>query len=351
MMKIRASVKRRKRTAIIAVLVAALASSAVGLALAVKSDSSEASRPSPAGDAWRNETLRDFSSMNAVLVNYLKVVEDWRQGKASDAAAAGLTRQALLEYGATRAALATRTPYPEAPRALEDYRASVALYIESARLTAIAAELPSGALKDQLKLSYARVRTLGDRIYDQADAELEPFVAVDSLLARYQSALPPAVPDFASMQLAPGPPLRASSKTAEPRSRQQARPEQPFGEWLTAVTEAAIPTAASEAAAIRTGSAEALAAMSEAFTGASAKLYSVPDPAGERPLSTRVQLALLVHAEAARAAEAATLAPDKWRTQLSAIAQALALVGDGLWDDRLGMRDTGFSASILQRAP
>ena len=89
------------------------------------------------------------------------------------------------------------------------------------------------------------------------------------------------------------------------------------------------------------------------FTAAADQLYTAPDPRDERRVSTRVQLGLLVDAEAARAAQAATLLPQGvQRASLRTSAQRLALLGDRLWDPRLGVRDSGLPAiSRSSRSP
>jgi hypothetical protein len=87
--------------------------------------------------------------------------------------------------------------------------------------------------------------------------------------------------------------------------------------------------------------------LSEAYIRASDHLYAVADPKGQRAVNTRVQLGLLIDSEASRAAEAARLATGAPASALTKIAQTLALVGDELWDDRLGARHTGFPAALL----
>jgi hypothetical protein len=339
-----------------AALVIVLAASVTGGALIVNSSNDSAARQAASGEpagatgagrAWRDAALGDFMAMNGVLVDFARTLEDWRSGRGSDAATAAQLDRALPAFVATRTALAAREPFAAAPRALDDYRQAVALYLESARLAKVGTGLGKGPLPDRLRVTFARLRTLGDRIFDQAAVELGVTgpPAMDGVVV----TRPAEVPDWPSLGLDSGPPLGDAVSTATPRVYQDRRPQQPFADWAEEVTRAHIPGAAEETAAITGGSAETLRAMSEQLTAASAKLYSTADPDGERAASTRVQLGLLVHAEAARAAEAATLTSGADAGELRTVAQTLALIGDRLWDDRLGARSTGFPATLLTR--
>jgi hypothetical protein len=68
-------------------------------------------------------------------------------------------------------------------------------------------------------------------------------------------------------------------------------------------------------------------------------------------VSTRLQLGLLFDAEAAQVGQAAALAPAANHEALLGAAKTLAVLGDKLWDARLGERTTGFPDSLLTTLP
>jgi len=110
------------------------------------------------------------------------------------------------------------------------------------------------------------------------------------------------------------------------------------------VAAAGIPTAGAEVAAIEGTSLSAARAVADSLNAASKTLTADPDPTNGRSVSARVRLALLVDAEAARAAEGADLAPAQ-ASALRGVAHDLAAIGDGLWDPALGARTTHFATA------
>lgn len=303
--------------------------------------------PYNAARSWMDGAIVDFNPLKGVLVGFTTSTNDWRSHKVTDAAEAAELQHALPDFVLTRDALAKRTPFATAPRALDDYRQAVTLYLQAGRLALAATGLPNGPLHDQLGLGYARLQNLADRVFDQANVELAPYlppaVVVDGLVLQK----PAEVPDWASLELAAGPPLDSTPTTTSVRKYIKKRPQQSIGSWTAAVEAVKVPGATDLAQAVLQGSTTTLRGLSDAFVAASNAVYRTADPQGERVVSTRVQLSLLADSEAARAAEAATLAPAAVRAQLSTIAQTMALVGDALWDTRLGARDTGFSRQLL----
>ena len=161
------------------------------------------------------------------------------------------------------------------------------------------------------------------------------------------------VPSFAGSDLAPGPPL-SMAKPGAPADRryEEFRPEGPYATWQAAVEAAKIPTVEAEAKAIKDAGIEELDDLAEQLTAASDLLYAAPDPMDERELSTRVQLGLLVQAEAMRTAQVSRLVDDKLRPEAVEISKVLALIGNRMWDDaRLGVRDIGYPPSLLTERP
>ena len=334
------STRRFPLPALAAALAAVLAAT-TALVLALSSNDHEAESPSPeAATAWKAAALGDFGRLNGVVGDYLKTLGEWQMGKADATAVASRVDLVLPEFLATADALAKREPFTAAPRALDDYRKAVALYVQSARIAKAAVTLPRGPLQVQLQLSSSRVRHLGDRVYDQAEVELAPYLPSTDALEGVEYEKLPEVPQWSSLGLAAGPPLDETPATSKPREYVKDRPQESFDRWKKDVEQAEVPGASEVAAAITSGSTHDLKSLSEQLTRASDELVDGKDPRGERVVATRVQLALLVDAEATRAAQAATLASGAAQ-QLRAVARSLILIGDGLWDPRLGARVSG----------
>jgi hypothetical protein len=161
------------------------------------------------------------------------------------------------------------------------------------------------------------------------------------------------VPSFAGTDLAPGPPLTlAQPGVPENREYQNVRPDADFATWQAAIESAKIPTAEAEAKAIKSGTSNELDQLAVRLTAASDAIHAAPDPTGERPLSTRIQLGLLVQAESMRGAQISKLVSNQLRPEAVEITEVLALLGNGMWDDtRLGPRTTGFPATLLTVRP
>jgi hypothetical protein len=321
-----------------------------------KSHPAPASSPQPTpsgtptgtpGDHYATGVLEDFGNMSGALVSYMQTLQGWRDGKVDDAQMGTVVNGLLGDVSATQQALTARAPFPAAPQALYDYRATADLYGQAALLTQAAIAVPHGELRTQVQLAVLRVQTLADRIFDQGAAEMKPFVTPDHQFDSVQIMRADEIPSFGASKLAAGPPLTdvAAAPTMQPY--QTARPQEPLSDWVRLVTDAKIPSESETESAIDSGKASALAADSVTFTRASALLHAAPDPQGERNVSTRIQLALLVDAEATQAGQAATLVPAAAHEAVLHVAQGLSLIADKLWDDRLGKRTSSYPAWLL----
>jgi|GEM_PF-4507618 len=345
--------RNRRVVGLAAVLVGtAVASGAIAWAVTGSSSDHHATpEPTPtatAGDQFSNAVLTDFANMSTGVISYLKSLQEWRADKTDDASMATVAKTMLADVAATQKALAIRQPFPQAPRALEDYRRSADLYAQSAALVEAATAVPRGDLRTQLQLATNRAQTLADRVFDQGRAEMKPFLTPEREfpgVVQVQKAN--EVPNFAATALAAGPPLVRVSTDTRPRDYQDTRPEQSLEQWLRLVQSAGVPGGAEEESAIDAGRKAALADMSMRFTHASDLLYDKPDPSGERIVNTRIQLALLIQAEATQAGQAATLVPAAQHDRVLHVAQTLALIADKLWDDRLGPRTSHYSDALL----
>ena len=325
-----------------------------GIAYALNDSSSSTTEVAETpGERWKREIAADFTTMSQGAVSYLQTINDWRTGKAQASAVDAAAGVALNQFLNTRAVLAGRAGFPEAPRALLNYRDSVELYIVHARLAKLGAKVSDDQLNRQIQRIMGRLRYLADRLFDLGGDEMAPFATPDSEVEGFEYQRTVDVPSFAGTDLAPGPPLTpAKPAAAQAREYQKVRPERPFLAWLAAVEAAKIPTVQAEVEAIRDGTVQELDAMSEQLTAASDHLYAAPDPMEERELSTRVQLGLLTQAEAMRAAQLSRLVEDDLRPEAVEITQVLALLGNAMWDDaRLGPRDTGYPKTLLTDRP
>jgi hypothetical protein len=330
-----------------------------GLAWSLTGSSDHAApAPAPAptptgtpGDQYATGVLKDFSNMSTVLISYLQTLQNWKADKVDDAAVATVVQEVQLDIGATQHALAVRQPFLPAPRAIYDYRAAADLYGQAVLLTQAATAVPRGALRTQLQLAINRVQTLADRVFDQGAAELKPYVTPDHNFDSVQVMRADEIPSFGASKIAAGPPLTDVGSAPTPHPYQTTRPEEPLNEWLKVAENAKIPSDKDTESAIDSGRASALSADSVAFTKASDALHAAPDPKDERIVSTRIQLALLVEAEATQMGQAATLVPAAQHDALLHIAQALSLIGDKMWDDRLGTRTSSYPDSLLILKP
>lgn len=303
------------------------------------------SGPTPA-QLWREEVLLDFTPTKAALRGFVESLEGWT-GK--DEARANQARAALAGFLATRDALAERTALPAAPRALANYQAAAVLYVEAGRLATAGARLPGGDLQEQTRLTVKRLRALGDRVFDQAGVELAPHMQAGAVpdLGAARSA---EVPLWSAIGLAPGEPLAGPLPVGGAiRGYEQVRPEQEFPAWAADVAKAGVPAVTDLVTTVADGPPARLRTLADALSEAADALYAVPDPAGERALSTRVQLGLLVQAEAVRVAQVAELAGGSTGSALTEVARTLLLVGTDFWDPRLGERDSGLPATLLRR--
>jgi hypothetical protein len=280
-------------------------------------------------------------------------MNDWKLKKAKNSEVDASADLALQQFLETRDLLVDRTAFDQAPRALADYRDSVELYIAHARLAKLGVKAADNEdLNRQIQLIMGRIRYIADRLYDLGSDEMAPFTFQNNDIEGFEYARTVDVPSFAGTDLAPGPPLsQARPAGGATREYQDVRPEEPFDTWKAAVDGAKIPTTAEETKAIKSGSLDELDKLSGQLTAASDSLHNAPDPMDARVLSTRVQLGLLVQAEAMRAAQVSKLVDAKARPEATEITQVLMLLGNGMWDPRLGARDTGYPATLLTMRP
>jgi len=320
---------------VVGVLAVSLAGASLALALTSGGGGSR-SRADQVTQAqtWRDAALVDLRPLTGNVVQLGRAVTDWQAGRTSDADAAGALDALLPRLQEAEAAIEKRPELSGFPRAGEDFALTAALYLQAAHVARVATGVPVSPLRTQLQLQFSRLRDLADRYFDQAGAELEPVLGSPRQVQGVEVRRTAEVPDWRSNGLAVGPPLDAAATSTSLRAYQDTRPQESFGDWAAEVRDADVPTAAEEIAGLN---GDSTAALARRFVAASDRLYAAPDPRDERVVSTRLQLALLVHAEALRAAQAATLLPAQ-RTELLQVARQISSLGDRVWDPRLGSR-------------
>jgi hypothetical protein len=272
----------------------------------------------------------------------LQTFSQWSSGSTSATAVSAGVDAALPQLLETTQALSAQAPLAWTGAALVAYQAGAQLYLECARVEQAATTLAAAPLRRQLQLAEMRIRELGDGVYDHAGALLAPYLPAPATTPDVEVIPLPSVPNWKTEQLLPGAPLdRPGGPLLGPAGRASS--------WTAAVRQTHIPSGATETAAIRSGPSSTLRALSDDFLEAASELAQAPTPAGGSNERTGMRLGLLVDSEATRAAEAARLVTHgAARTELAGAAQALAVIGDDLWDHHFGPRSVGFSPAVLQ---
>jgi hypothetical protein len=315
---------------------------AVASLIAVNQHRSNARRPpTPASSrnvqAWSAPVTDAVRPMASELIGLLQTANAWEAGNASSTAV-GETLTADLPTAITALRALERLPaLPEARGAQGRYLQAIELYVAAFRVEFAATQLPSGPLQRQLQRSFARVRLLGDRVYDDASSLLSPYLTTASTGPPAQSRSPAAVPDWSTLGLGAGPPLGLESSSSNDGPPSVApRSQAPTPQWVRAVSDAGIPSAEAQTRALTTGSVNDAVAIADQLEAAVRRLDDAPDPAGHAAASGELRLGLLVDAEAARAAAAGSLAGATPATDHLRVASTiLALIGDQLWDSQL----------------
>lgn len=359
--------RRRDRVKVaLAILIPLAVTAGVGTAIALNSGSSGSSSQANGTttttlsqkqsaeqtqtQAWQGRINNDFNQVANDLVQLIKQTDSWRTGSANSAQITALVDTDFPNFVSARDVLAKEAPFPPAPIALNHFQMASVLYVEALRVERVAVGGSPGPLPTQLDLSFRRLRELADRVYDQGTRALEPTLHQPTTGPDFQMVKSPDVPDWLAEGLAAGPPLDATPPPASkaPPVYQQNRPQQSMSGWVRAVQRLGIPSAGELAAAVMSGDGSLLQQLSNRFVSAANALNATPDPQGQREIGTTVRLGVLVDAESARVAQAATLVTDAvQRSRLTDVSRRLALIGDGMWHPALGSRQSGFNPDLL----
>lgn len=300
--------------------------------------------PAAAVRAWQESVSADLTPLTGPLIPLLRTIASWREGSGDAGGVRSAIRAALPAFVEVLRAVDAEPDAPGVPQAREHYRDAVLLYVESLRIAYAAAGLPPGPLQQQVQLAHARVRALGDRVFDQGTALLQAALPPGGTDPGAAGLRPAAVPDWASLGLAPGAPLVTPRPAGQGAGAvATARPTQPRADWVAAVRAADVPPAADLAATAHRRDGAAARVLAQRFLAAADRLAAAPDPAGAATAANAVRLGLLTDAEAVLAATAADLAgPAAVARALGHVADVLAVVGSRLWAPALlGPREAG----------
>lgn len=281
---------------------------------------------------WDERAASALQPLSDLVEAYASDTRGWTEGTVPTEQLRASLATWASDVSAARSALADVGPLPSAPLASAGYDASAALYGSAIGVSTAALDVPEGPVRDQVVLLAQRLRLLADRVFDRGRGAVALVVEPEPLPG-VELRLPEEVPNWPAEQLAVGPPLDAPAPEPEETfpQREEERPTQPRADWVAAVAAAGAPSLDEVRAAVATGDASALADVARRSEAAAVSLRSVPDPASEggREESARVRLGFLVRADAARAAQAATLVPTGPAATLRDVAVALVDLAGG----------------------
>jgi hypothetical protein len=270
-------------------------------------------------------------------------VNDFLAGTGSAAVFTSEVARSLVAFAAAEQAVRELQAFPWGAAVNDEYLRSTRLYVEWAHVDQVLVAAPAGDVRTQLGLMARRVRELGDRVFDRGQDLVTPRLHL-AASPDIQTRLPLEVPDWPAEGLEPGPPLAPSqpAPTGALPVREGVRPTQSRPGWIAAIQQADLPAPGELGRAIHAGDAASLGGLAGRLEATAAALDAVPDPVGGREDADLARLAILVHAEAARAAQAATLLTDAAsRALLDGTARSLAGIGDDLWPSDLRAQQSG----------
>jgi hypothetical protein len=273
--------------------------------------------------AWSDDARTAYEPLDVAALQLPTRTRAWLAGERTAEEFTADLAIAIGEVELVADRVAALRAFPPDARVAPLYRWSAQLYVEYVHLLQAALAAPDPALRGQLELAARRVRVLADRIFDRGQARVEPFLH-EKPNPDVVINLPPEVPDWVVEGLAAGPPLDdpPPPRSDTPALREEHRPTQPRAAWAAAVGAAGAPATDELAAAIEAGDSVRLRDLGRRFDTVARALAAVADPEGRhgREDAAQLRLALLVDAEAARAAQAGQ--PDVAR-QLADIAGAV----------------------------
>jgi hypothetical protein len=273
---------------------------------------------------------------------------DWERGALSTADYSGRVGLALAQLVGARDRMIALAGFPPSPLVKDLTVRSTELSVEMARIYRVAVGLAPGDVRLQLDLEARRLQQLATRVFDRAQAIVQPYLHQPSAA---ETVAPADVPSWDTTGLAPGPPLdpRPAAAAGPPPTRQASRPAEPRARWLAKVRSLDVPGGDQVAAALAIGDTGSLRRLADGLQRAADALGPEPDPSGSsgREESARFRLLLLVRAEAAREAALAALAGSGPEVPLAAGARRLVLLSDGMDPPELAVRPSGLDRGLL----
>jgi len=307
-------------------------------------------RPKDSGPdprAWDQKASAAFKPLVGDVPDLVQGAREWQDGQRSKEDFTQQVDAAVADFELTRGRLAMLAPSPKNKAAGQLYAHSAQLYVGVGRIYEVMLATQAGDVRTQLDLLARRVRELADRVFDRGHAALAPYVS-EPQAPDVEVRTPEEVPLWPEEGLAAGPPLDAPPPpaAASPPLRQQSRPQEGAPAWAKDVRAARIPSYAELSSAMDRVSANAkpdpsrppitgpdrdrLGGLAQRFTAASERLRSRPDPKGQRDRSAVLRLGLLVEADAARAAQAATFLTGAPQRDLARTAAVVSGIGRDL---------------------
>lgn len=275
-------------------------------------------------EAWETEAAAAFGGIDLTekVVDMVEGAREWLAGeRPTEQFRAEL---AALEgrFAGIQERLRDLPEFPYDDRVDDLYLDAAVLYAQTVEVYQAMVDTPESepAVRVQLDRLARRVRILGDRVFDRGRELVKPRLH-QAPSPDVDMRLPDEVPDWVQEGIAPGPPLAPTEPPppdGEPRLRAPERPAQARDDWLAAVRTLDLPTHDE----IRTAELDALPALADRLIDGAEELRQTPDPDGDRELSARVRLSLLIDADAARARQMG----------LESVADSLFAVSEDLWD-------------------
>jgi hypothetical protein len=290
-------------------------------------------RPKDSGPdpkAWDQKASAAFKPLVNDVPDLVQGAREWQAGQRSTDDFTQQVNTAVADFERSRKQVAGLGPSPKNKTAGELYTHSAELYEQVGRIYQVMVATDAD-VRAQLDLLARRVRELADRVFDRGHAALAPYLG-EQQSPDIEVKAPEEVPLWPEEGLAAGPPLDAAPPpaAASPPLRQQTRPSEAASAWAKDVRAAGIPPAVELRAALRTAAADRLGDLARRYVAAAEVLRARPDPKGKRDQSAVLRLGLLVDADAARAAQAATFLAGTSQDQLKGIAVHLEDVGTKL---------------------
>jgi hypothetical protein len=290
--------------------------------------------PQATAQDWERDATGAFggTDISQHVIQMVEAAREWTVGAQSTDEFRATLAQRHQEFVDVKDRLDRLRDFPNSKLVRPLYLDSAQLYLETVNVYRAMTDTPAGDLRTQLDLMAKRLRALADRVFDRGHELVKPALG-EKPDPNVDIRLPAEVPDWAAEGMAPGPPLDdpPPPPSEEPQLRQTTRPDQPRDQWLAALRALDLPKP----------SLDDPKETARRLVAAVARLGAVPDPKGDREESARIRLALLVQADAARAAQAG----------LGDVGRRLLVVGDRLWSGPgLPARSSGVDPAVLRQS-